>query len=129
MDKVAAMGRLENSLDTDDKLFIRTTLRDAIAAEAAAVRAASYGKLKLDWTVNVALVFSVVVSLLGGTWWMSQLSSRVTDTEKTQTTQATDIKALTTARIDADTRTTKIEGKIDTILLTVQRIDSQDGKK
>ena len=117
------MGRLETELDTDDRIYAKNLLREAMAEEAAVVLAANKGGIKLDWTINVAVVICVVSTLLAGAWWTSQLSSRVTLVEHIADVHEQAEKELSKGLIDSNTRTTTLEAKINQILDLVTRID------
>ena len=122
MDGIEHMGRLEHELDTDDRIYAKSLLREAIAEEATVVKNASKGP-KIDLTINVAMVVCVVSTLLAGTWWTSSLSSRVTLVEHQEDVLETTTKELTRGLVDSNTRTTTLETKIDQILDLTKRID------
>jgi uncharacterized coiled-coil protein SlyX len=122
MNGIEHMGRLEHELDTDDRIYAKQLLREAISEEATVTKAANKGP-KLDLTINVAMVFCVVSTLLAGAWWTSSLSSRVTLVEHQEDVQELAVKELTKGLVDSNTRTTKIEAKLDQILDITTRID------
>ena len=122
MDGTTHMGRLEHELDTDDRIYAKSLLREAIAEEATVVKNASKGP-KIDLTVNVAMVVCVISTLLAGAWWTSNLSSRVTLVEHQEDVLETTTKELSKGLVDSNTRTTTLETKIDQILDLTKRID------
>lgn len=83
---------------------------------------------KWDKHIPVALIATIFLSILtstaGSAWWLSTLNGRVATLEAVQAERTADVKGLAHDLTETNTRVTRIEDKIDSVLSIARRLES-----
>lgn len=83
---------------------------------------------KWDKHIPVALIATIFLSILtstaGSAWWLSTLNGRVSFLEASQAERITDVRNLSHDLTETNTRVTRIEDKIDSVLSIARRLDA-----